>query len=267
MGQGITTDGEYYYTSGSITAVNLTAIAKRSIKDGTVVKKNINPLPEVCTKRGNNHIGGISYYNGKIYGSFMKEPLKGRPWYEWTGFELYVFDAKTLALEKSVNLDVCDNYFSVLGTAGDTRGFNGIDGITIAPDPVTGKDKIFIACSIDSNEKYKNQILLQLSLDGKYEKEHYIPTGNTVYGIQNLDYDAQTKEFWFSTYAPEHSYQPKEMLYCVSGDLKTIKAKYAFFTGYGIDCLGNNRYYVSYEFGVNGDKGGEARLCDRKSFS
>ncbi len=69
MGQGITTDGEYYYTSGSITALNLTALAKFTFDDMTMVESNVNPLPEKCTDRGNNHIGGISYYNGKIYAS------------------------------------------------------------------------------------------------------------------------------------------------------------------------------------------------------
>ena len=67
MGQGITTDGEYYYTSGSITALNLTALAKFTVEDMTMVDSHVNPLPDECTDRGNNHIGGISYYDGKIY--------------------------------------------------------------------------------------------------------------------------------------------------------------------------------------------------------
>lgn len=69
MGQGITTDGEYYYTSGSLTGIGFTAVAKYTVDGMELVDKNINPLPEVCSKRGNNHIGGISYYNGKIYAS------------------------------------------------------------------------------------------------------------------------------------------------------------------------------------------------------
>lgn len=69
MGQGITTDGEYYYTSGTLTAVDFTAIAKYTVDGMEFVDKNINPLPDVCKKRGNNHIGGISYYDGKIYAS------------------------------------------------------------------------------------------------------------------------------------------------------------------------------------------------------
>lgn len=88
MGQGITTDGEYYYTSGTITSVDITAIAKIDIDTLKVVDKNINPLPAVCKNRGNNHIGGISWYDGKIYA-----PVEGGD--EVTAC-IAVFDAETL---------------------------------------------------------------------------------------------------------------------------------------------------------------------------
>lgn len=87
MGQGITNDGEHYYTSGAITAVNITALTKLDM-DMELVDVNFNPLPDKCKQRGNNHIGGISYYNGKIYA-----PVEG-------GDEVYacivVYDAETL---------------------------------------------------------------------------------------------------------------------------------------------------------------------------
>ena len=69
MGQGITTDGEYYYTSGALAAIDVTALAKFTFDDMEIVKSRINPLPSECSKRGDDHIGGISYYNGKIYAS------------------------------------------------------------------------------------------------------------------------------------------------------------------------------------------------------
>lgn len=92
MGQGITTDGEYYYTSGSLTGIGFTALAKYTVDGMDFVDVKINPLPSVCRKRGNNHIGGLSYYKGKIYA-----PVEG-------GDEVMaciaVFDAETLeALE------------------------------------------------------------------------------------------------------------------------------------------------------------------------
>ena len=88
MGQGITTDGEYYYTSGALTAINLTILAKFTVEDMELVDTAINPLPDVCMDRGNNHIGGISYYNGKIYAS-VEGPDEGYPC-------IVVFDCETL---------------------------------------------------------------------------------------------------------------------------------------------------------------------------
>lgn len=67
MGQGITTDGTYYYTSGSITAFKYSTLAKFEISTMKRVKTNKSPLPDALKKRGDDHIGGISYYNGKIY--------------------------------------------------------------------------------------------------------------------------------------------------------------------------------------------------------
>lgn len=89
MGQGITTDGEYYYTSASITALNLQALAKFTFNDMELVDSHINPLPKECRDRGNDHIGGISYYNGKIYASV--EDSDG-----YNHACIVVFDADTL---------------------------------------------------------------------------------------------------------------------------------------------------------------------------
>ena len=88
MGQGITTDGEYFYTSGTLTAVNFTAIAKYTVDGMEYVDSNTDPLPNVCKDRDNNHIGGISYYDGKIYA-----PVEGG---EEVPACIVVFDAETL---------------------------------------------------------------------------------------------------------------------------------------------------------------------------
>ena len=106
MGQGITTDGEYYYTSGTITAVNITAIAKHTVGDEVkTVARNLDPLPSVCKNRGSNHIGGISYYNGKIYAS-----VEG-------GSEvpacIVVYDAETLKAEGVYDLPSKEFYDGV----------------------------------------------------------------------------------------------------------------------------------------------------------
>ena len=89
MGQGIATDGEYYYTSGAITALNLTALAKFTFDDMKMVDSHVNPLPDECSDRGNDHIGGISVYNGKIYASVEDSDEYIHPC-------IVVFDCETL---------------------------------------------------------------------------------------------------------------------------------------------------------------------------
>ena len=69
MGQGVTTDGTYFYTAGAATGLHVTYLGKIEIDDMTMTAKRLNPLPDVCKARGNDHIGGVSYYGGKIYAS------------------------------------------------------------------------------------------------------------------------------------------------------------------------------------------------------
>lgn len=67
-GQGITTDGEYYYTSGSLTGLGLAGLAKWDAETMELIVKNTDPIPEYYKDLyGSDHVGGISYYDGKIY--------------------------------------------------------------------------------------------------------------------------------------------------------------------------------------------------------
>ncbi len=103
----------------------------------------------------------------------------------------------------------------------------------------------------------------------KFQRRQYsldIRTGNTVYGIQNLDYDEETGHYWFTTYNAEKPFQAKDTLYCVDRDLKTILAQYRFSTPYGFDCIGGGKYHASLQSGVNGKRNGYAYLCDEEFF-
>lgn len=73
-GQGITTDGEYYYTSGSLTAFGVAGLAKWDAETFEQVAVNTKAIPEkYVNAHDSDHIGGISYYNGKIYGAVENE--------------------------------------------------------------------------------------------------------------------------------------------------------------------------------------------------
>ena len=104
MGQGITTDGEYYYTSGCIAPIKVGLLAKIEIATGEIVLRNNFAIPPALIAKGCDHIGGISYYDGLIYAS-----LEGAP-YENNFIVLY--DAETLEytgkfypLEKAYHMD------------------------------------------------------------------------------------------------------------------------------------------------------------------
>lgn len=67
-GQGITTDGEYYYTSGTITAMDVTGLAKWNAEDFSLVDSRLGVIPNEYKENYEfNHVGGISYYDGLIY--------------------------------------------------------------------------------------------------------------------------------------------------------------------------------------------------------
>lgn len=73
-GQGITTDGEYYYTSGSLTAFGVAGLAKWDAETFEQVTVNKDAIPEDCRYVfDSDHIGGISYYNDKIYAAVENE--------------------------------------------------------------------------------------------------------------------------------------------------------------------------------------------------
>ena len=86
--QGITTDGTYYYCTGARTYTGFNGIAKIDMKTGEVVAENRNAMPKEMKKQLFNHLGGCSYYEGKIYVAvedvFRKHPA------------VAVFDAETL---------------------------------------------------------------------------------------------------------------------------------------------------------------------------
>ncbi len=73
-GQGITTDGEYYYTSGSLTAFGVAGLAKWDAETFEQVAVNTKAIPEkYVDAHDSDHIGGISYYDGKIYAAVENE--------------------------------------------------------------------------------------------------------------------------------------------------------------------------------------------------
>jgi outer membrane protein assembly factor BamB len=94
-GQGVTTDGEYYYFSYNV------GLMKTELDAETVVKQCVFSIPLELFAKGCNHIGGITYYNGKIYAPLEDSKKK-------ENLYLLCYDANTLELIKYVNLPTAD---------------------------------------------------------------------------------------------------------------------------------------------------------------
>ncbi|MGN1480111.1 MAG: hypothetical protein ACI4XH_10100 [Acutalibacteraceae bacterium] len=94
-GQGITTDGEYYYFSYNV------GIMKTEIDAKTVVKQRIFSIPLELFIKGCDHIGGITYYDGRVYASLEDSKNREYPY-------ILCYDAETLELIKYVALPASD---------------------------------------------------------------------------------------------------------------------------------------------------------------
>ena len=86
--QGICCDGEYFYCSGAMTAINFTGLAKYDLDMNCIMHKSGRVPDEFREKYGSDHIGGIDYANGFIYA-----PVEGDK-YEYNFILLY--DCETL---------------------------------------------------------------------------------------------------------------------------------------------------------------------------
>lgn len=92
-GQGIATDGEHYYFSGTYSLV------KTSLDPNEALVTKTLAIPPQLLLKGSNHIGGISYHNGKIYAPIEDGSAYDHPY-------IVIYDADTLEYETIYELPV-----------------------------------------------------------------------------------------------------------------------------------------------------------------
>ena len=105
--QGIATDGERYFNSGS------TALYVYS-KDGQLQAENKDPFADL--EKAGNHIGDISIHNGELFA--------GIEWFEdgrGTDIQIAVYDAETLLYKKSIDWDPASGQVEVSALAVDAE--------------------------------------------------------------------------------------------------------------------------------------------------
>lgn len=65
--QGITTDGRYYYCTGTVLPLGFHGLSKIDMQTGEVLVKRKKYLPKALADKGFHHYGGCTYFEGKLY--------------------------------------------------------------------------------------------------------------------------------------------------------------------------------------------------------
>lgn len=105
--QGIATDGEYLYVSGS------TILYKYSM-DGTLILKNDHPFDRL--EKACNHIGDIDVYNNEIYAG-CETFIDG----QGKNIQVAIYDAGTLEYKRSIDWNPNSGQVEVCGLTVDVK--------------------------------------------------------------------------------------------------------------------------------------------------
>ncbi len=229
--QGFTSNGKYMYWSFTDSLVMTTL-------SGTVLR-------QVPTATYWEHLGGIDWIDGKIYGAAMARNPNNA--------SIHVYDADTLATVSIIQLRDCVKEMDI-----GEYGFNGIGCVCEGFDPEDGERSLFIGAAFDARSTLAGQYVFSYTFDGKRKNKYFVPTGPTMLGMQNLDRDPVSGCYYMTAYGAHRADQNPSTLYKISPDLKTVLEEYTYTTAYGIHCLGNDVFYMSLQSGVNGHRNGYA---------
>ena len=206
---------------------------------------------------------GYNYDDGRVYGSLeFKHDNRGKGILKRLGdgrdvedgFYIAIFDvdkitrldmdAETDSVMTAVHLDevLCD-----YKAEGHRYGCSGIDGMTFAPmaGENTPKKYLYVAYGIYSDTERKDndhQVILRYDVQNwaqfekplvqsdmhrsgpqKYDGKYFVYTGNTTYGIQNLEYDESTGCMFAAVYCGNKKDFPNYPMFAI--DMKKIPEK------------------------------------------
>lgn len=209
--------------------------------------------------------------------------------------------------------DVVEDYLAVWEENGAEKkhryGCSGIDGMTFAPAFEGDGMRLLVAYGIYSDLERKDndyQVLLSyrpeelqlyeavLSADNIHasgpkhcEERYFVFTGNTTFGIQNLEYDAYTGNIFAAVYKGQKPEYPNYSMYVIDGSIKPVLKDLAGMDGEkgkvlalwetglsengisgcefpygstGMISLGNGSFYFSENYAKEGGHGSEICL-------
>ena len=221
-------------------------------------------------------------------------------------------DIMTTVYLPTVLEDYLAEVVSVEGKQKHRLGCSGIDGVTFGPKFGKGGGKQYLTVGYGvygETERSDNdyQVLLQydiskwkkyehkLSQDNMHQQgpakpsgEYFVKTGNTTYGVQNLDYDPSTNLWMMAVYAGTKKHYPNYTLFAADGSarpvtkaldgvpyikkgkvvsLKAAGKQQGEIRGWhwgvgstGICSLGDGYFYLSHNYKIEAGQGSTIRL-------
>lgn len=243
--QGIAMDDEGRYMYYSFTD----RLIKADMRTGEIVG-SVTGLLAGGIYGGGAHMGCLAYHDGKVYGSL--EYKAAEKFYvavfDCAAITRMDMDYKTLGVMTAMYMDevvrdyVCDLSAGEHNNAPDSMGHrfgcSGIDGITFGPVPGEADKgvRMLLSYGIYSNpQRQDNDYQVLLAFDPKdfaaepFDQNHphtvgprldrkfFVYTGNTTYGVQNLEYDRDTGDYWMIVYEGKKPQFPNGPVYLVDG--------------------------------------------------
>lgn len=211
-----------------------------------------------CNDVGDAQLFSMDYYDGYVL-SVMRSSGNSR-------LKLRVYDALTLELKNSVNLDdIKKQHSEDKDTFHDKNVTPYLGGIMVSP--ALGKQKgerIYISYNVYTDEdntlglhekqmiyEYDFRKTIKAKESTKAKRVLTVDVGAAEYGIQTLEYDRSTGNAWCSVHEGLSDFP----LYCINGTSKDKKLSLVKNDGLkGWDCpqaenglcsLGNNQFYVA----------------------
>ncbi len=261
------------------------------------------------------HLGDLDFngQDGRVYGSFE---FKTKSMFYIAVFDVEKIDKENIDAQNSDILkviplpEVSSDYTDSSSGKLHKYGCSGIDGVSFGPDfgeDKSSEQKLMVAYGIFSDTKRTDndhQIILSFDLGelrkneipfsvdhvsdtgAKSENRYFVYTGNTNYGVQNLEYDENTGYWFMAVYIGAKTQFPNYALFAVDGNIKPEKGNiagmpspesglllplakeglthkdtllrgwYFSFGSKGLISLGNGYFYISHD-----EKNGNLQNC------
>lgn len=253
--QGIALDRDRRYIYCSFT----TELVKLDLEGNFIgsVKGLTGHLGCLCLGTDGRIYGSLEYKNDAIGKGILKN--LGMDGSLQDAFYIAIFDGEKIdradmdaekdGVMTTVYLkDVVDDYSAEENGIKHRFGCSGIDGITFAPAfGENGKHDLYVTYGVygdvarDDNDY---QVILRYDTTGwksmerplsqndihhsgpeKYTERYFAFTGNTTYGVQNLEYDPYLKKWFMAVYTGQKPQYPNLPMYMLDGERPAVCEK------------------------------------------